>query len=416
MDTLPLHSLLVEGFRAASGAVAVAAYLGLPRHQRSLASTAGQIGLELAQRGSADAAEPLEERPQAAALHLDLADRMIPANLLDEAAAHAQRAVELAAAGTDRRLHAQSLCVFATAVGRLGHADYACELADDALKIARALGDEQLLKHALQQVVMSRHMAGESQRAVPAVTELLELLPGRPGGSDIDALESRAGTLAIASLVLGDTGDLERSAEFAGQAAELSRDLAARYPGSHLERYVVSLDAYGIALARAGREDEAYQVTEQALVLIEDLDQREPETHRYLTAQVRANFGNRLALRGDLANAVQAFTMAAATLAELFQRSPQFYGPKLGIALWGLANVQRDMERWDDALRTGELLATVQRSCVREGQPWVIPDLLDSLSFLRRCLVSLKRFDRLPELDAEHQALESFLTSYRQDE
>ncbi|WP_223165907.1 hypothetical protein, partial [Lentzea indica] len=191
------------------------------------------------------------------------------------------------------------------------------------------------------------------------------------------------------------------------------RDLAGRDPGRHLQRYIAALDIHAIALDSAGRDAEAYEVTQQALMLIQDLHDRDPETHGPQYAQVVLNFSNRLAARDDHTNALEGYLAATRVLYELVQQSPHAYAAKCAIATWSLANAFSRLNRWAEAQSAIRGTITLQRSCVHEYQPWVIPDLLDSLDFLKHCLSRAKQFHELPELEAEQQALKRLYANYQ---
>jgi hypothetical protein len=397
-DPARLIELLHKGFAAASYEAAVDAYLRLPRQDSRLGSAAAQIALDLFTRGISSS-EPDPAHEPSPMLDLDLATRMLDGQRPDQAAAFAHRAAEHAH-GQDLRVRA--LITLSRAVALLGHPWYAREKADEAVAIARAVGNRGLLFDTLQTVVASNHAVKDHARAAAASLEALEL------SRKLD-VEDQAIALSLACAA--HTGEPGRAAEFAAESVALLRDLADRDPGRHLLRYIAALDTYATALSEAGQD--AFDVGQQALLLIQDLHQRDPERHGPQYAQVVLNFSNRLAARGDHANALDGYLTATRVLYALVPQSPHAYAAKCAIATWSMANAFAALHRWSEAEQAIRGTITLQRSCVRESQPWVIPDLLDSLEFLKHCLSRAKRFAELPALDTEQQALRRLHERYR---
>ncbi|WP_330274922.1 hypothetical protein OG205_04270 [Lentzea sp. NBC_00516] len=389
-DPARIIELLHRAFAAASYEVAVDAYLSLPRQHSRLGSAAAQIALDLFARNTFDS-EPDPAHEPSPMFDLDLATRMLDGRRPEQAAAFARRAADNA---HSQELRVRALVTLCQAVTQLGHPWYAREKADEALAIARGVGNSGLLFDTLQTVVTSNHAVNDHTRAEAASLEALELSRKLDPGD-------RAVALSLACAV--HTGDPARAAEFAAESVALLRDLADRDPGRHLPRYIAALDSYAIAMSAAGQD--GFEVGQQALTLIQDLHRRDPERHGPQYAQVVLNFSNRLAARGDHANALEGYLSATRALHELVSQSPRAYAAKCAIATWSMANAYAALHRWSEAEQAILATITLQRGCVGESQPWVIPDLLDSLEFLKLCLSRAKRFAELPALEKEKQVL-----------
>ncbi|NKE62634.1 hypothetical protein FXN61_40275, partial [Lentzea sp. PSKA42] len=205
MNSTRLVELLELAFPAASYEVAVEAYLSLPRHDSPHAPAAARIALDLFTRNSSEASQPAPEHTTSALLDLDLATRMLDAQRPDEAAAFAQRAAENA---DTEPVRARSLIILSRAVAVLGHARDARDWADEAVAIARPLGDDVLLTDALQTVVAGNHAVKDYHRAAAASLEAVELT--RKGSAEDHAI-----ALSLACAAHTDAGEPERAAEFA---------------------------------------------------------------------------------------------------------------------------------------------------------------------------------------------------------
>ncbi|SFR05272.1 hypothetical protein SAMN04488564_102739 [Lentzea waywayandensis] len=397
-DPARLIGLLRQAFPAASYEVAVDAYLRLPRQDSRLSSAIAQIALDLFARNTFGTETDPADEPSPM-LDLDLATRMLDGERPEQAAAFAHRAAGNAH-GQDLRVRA--LVVLSRAVAVLGHHWYAREKADEAVAVARGVGDKGLLFDALQTVVASNHAVRDRERAAAASLEALEL--SRKLG-----LEDQAIALGLACAA--HTGEPGRAAEFAAESVALLRDLADRDPGRHLPRYIAALDTYATALSAAGQD--AFDVGQQALLLIQDLHQRDPGQHGPQYAQVVLNFSNRLAARGDHATALEGYLTATRVLYALVPQSPHAYAARCAIATWSTANAFAALHRWSEAEQAIRGTVTLQRGCVRESQPWVIPDLIDSLEFLKHCLSRAEQLAELPALEAEQQALRRLHARYQ---
>ncbi|GGM85749.1 hypothetical protein GCM10011609_22400 [Lentzea pudingi] len=97
----------------------------------------------------------------------------------------------------------------------------------------------------------------------------------------------------------------------------------------------------------------------------------------------------------------------------LVPQFPRTYAAKCATAMWGLTTACAALHRWRDAKTAVRATITLLQGCVRESQPWVIPDLLDALDFLKHCLARAKRFAELPALEAEQQALRRLHARFR---
>ncbi|MDX8142310.1 hypothetical protein SK854_09315 [Lentzea sp. BCCO 10_0061] len=389
-DPARLVDLLHRAFPAASYEVAVDAYLRLPRQDSRLASAIAHIALDLFARKTFDTDPDPADEPSPM-LDLDLATRMLDGERPEQAAAFAHRA---AGNAHSQDLRVRALVVLSRAVALLGHHWYAREKADEAVAVARGVGDKGLLFDALQTVVASNHAVRDRSRAAAASLEALELSR---------KLEPEDQAIALGLACAAHTGEPGRAAEFAAESVALLRDMADRDPGRHLLRYIAALDTYATALSAAGQD--AFDVGQQALLLIQDLHRLDPDRHGPQYAQVVLNFSNRLAARGDHANALEGYLTATRVLYALVPQSPHAYAAKCAIATWSMANAFAALHRWSEAEQAILGTITLQRGCVGESQPWVIPDLLDSLEFLKLCLSRAKRFAELPALEKEQQVL-----------
>ncbi|MFJ5986668.1 hypothetical protein [Lentzea sp. NPDC092896] len=389
-DPARIIELLHRTFAAASDEVAADAYLRLPRQDSPLGSAAARIALDLFSRNTFGSDPDPEDEPSPM-LDLHLAVQRLDGRRSDQAAAFARRAAENA---HSQDLRVRALVTLSQAVARLGHPWYAREKAGEALAIARGVGNRGLLFDTLQTVVTSNHAVNDHARAAAASLEALEL------SRKLDP-EDRAVALGLACAA--HSGDPARAAEFAAESVALLRDLADRDPDRHLPRYITALDTYAIALGDAGQD--GFDVGRQALTLIQDLHRRDPGRHGPQYARVVLNFSNRLAARGEHANALEGYRTAIRVLHELLTHSPRVYAAQCAIATWSMANAFAALHRWSEAEQAIRGAISLQRSCVGEAQPWVIPDLLDSLEFLKFCLSRSEQFAELPALEAEQQAL-----------
>ncbi|MGW6443147.1 hypothetical protein [Lentzea sp. NPDC055074] len=387
-------ALLRQAFPAASYEAAADAYLGLPHHDSRLAAVIAEVVLDLVSRrgpgtGPAHRASTL--------IDVEIATRMLDGHQPERAAAFADRAATDAAT---QDLRARALIVLSRAVADLGHPWYAREKADEAVALARPLGDTTLLLDALHAVVACNHGLKEHALAEAAALEALDL--SRTLGP-----EDQAVALALASAVC--TG--ERATQFAAESVAVLRGLTARAPARHQLRFIAALNNYAAALGDA--HETAFEVGQEALLLIQDLHRRDPDAHAPQYAQVVLNFSNRLAARGDHANALEGYRTATRVLHELIPQLPHVYAAKCATALWGLATAFVALHRWSEAETAVRGMITLLRGCVRESQPWVIPDLLKALDLLKDCLARAKQFAELPALEAEQQALRLLHARYR---
>ncbi|MET9230276.1 hypothetical protein [Lentzea sp. NPDC003310] len=395
-DSARVIALLRQAFPLTSYEAAVDTYLGLPRDDARLAPTVAELALQLASRGGS---EPDPERTPSPAIDIDLAGRLLDGHRPDDAAAFAHRAANHS--GTPG-LRVRALLLLSRASAALGHHWYARQTAEEAGTIARDLGEDDALFEALQGIATTSHALRDQARAATASLDLLAL--ARTMGP-----EEQAVALSIACAA--HTADPDRAVEFAAESVVLLRDLAERDPGRHQVRYIAALDTCATALAQAGQD--AFEVGQEALLLVQELHRRDPEAHGPQYAQVVLNFSNRLAARGDHANALEGYRTATRVLYALVPRFPFAYAAKCAIATWSMAMSFAALDRWSEAESAIRGTITLQRSCVRESQPWVVPDLLDSLRFLAHCLGRAKRFAELPALEAEQQALQRVYERYR---
>ncbi|MFD4637842.1 hypothetical protein ACFWN2_11040 [Lentzea sp. NPDC058436] len=390
-DPNQILDLLHDRFPALSREVAVDAYLRLPRHDSRLGPPLAQIALEKANRAASGPAGA-----RSAVLDLDLALMLSGSEQVEEAAELAHLAVENA---TTPDLRARALVVLARTTARLGHDWYAREKAEEAVALARPLGDDGLLFEALQTVV-SRNIAVQNPRAVAASLETLEL--SRKFGPADQAV-------ALSLACTAHTG--ARAAEFAAEAVDLLRDLADLDPVQYRKLYIAALDTHATALSDLG--EDGFEVGQQALLLIQDLHRHDPATHGPQYAQVLLNFSNRLSQRGDHLNALEGYRIATKVFHDLVQESPRPYAARCATATWLMATCFARLDRWSEAETAIRGTLTLQRACVGESQPWVIPDLLDSLEFLKFCLSRAKKFAELPALEKEQQFLRHVHARFR---
>lgn len=96
----------------------------------------------------------------------------------------------------------------------------------------------------------------------------------------------------------------------------------------------------------------------------------------------------------------------------LVERFPAAYAAKCATATAAMARSFADLHRWSEAENAIRGTITLQRGCVRESQPWVIPELLGSLDFLKHCLGRARQFAELPALEAEQQSLQRLHARY----
>lgn len=382
-DPARLAELLRQAFPAASYEAAVDTYLGLPHHDTRLAPAIAEIVVDLVtRRGSVVESSPID---------VDLATRLLDGHQPEQAAAFADH---VAAHAATPGLRARALIVLSRASEDLGHPWYAREKADEAVALARPLDETTLLFDALHAVVASNHALKDHARAAAASLEALELSR---------TLEPEDQAVALALACAAHTGRPERAIEFAAESVALLRDLTARDPARHRLRFIAALDNYAAALG--DEHEDAFDVGQEALLLIQDLYRGDPDAHGPQYAQVLLNSSNRLAARGDHAGALEGYRTSARVLYALVPQSPRVHAARCATAMWGLTTAYAALHHWSEAETAVRGTITLLRGCVRDSQPWVIPDLLRSLDFLKHCLSRAKRFAELPAVEAEQQAL-----------
>jgi tetratricopeptide (TPR) repeat protein len=265
----------------------------------------------------------------------------------------------------------------------------ALQLGEQAIVLARQLGDDRLLIESLAALSAAYYHAGQPDRGLPLAEEAMER--GRELGDDV----LRGRSLSMYLLLASDPADPARYAQLFTEAIAWTERSGDRFTNCQLHNNAgyYALNTGDIPAARAHLQQAAHVA----------------EAIGASSHHVQVNLGEVLRLEGDPDGARSMFEAAL----RISRRNGELHG--LAYASSGLACVAADLGNWH---RAGELHGAAQALLDRTGQRWQQGEARQRQASLDQVRAHLgqEQFDRTyahgTTLSLE-QALDVALAEYR---
>ena len=297
--------------------------------------------LELKQRASAQAASVL-----ATLLNLAWACQILGQSR--RSINHAQEAVKLAREIGDRRGEAAALSNLGLAYYSLGDARKAIEFYEQALAIRREIGDRRGEGITFSNLGLAYTALGEARKAIVCHERALVI------ARKIGSRRGEGGALGNLGLAYADLGDLRKAIEFYEQALAIRREIGDRRGEGN------ALGNLGLAYAALGDVRRAIEFYEQALVITCKTGDRLGE------GTTLGNLGSAYYRLGDAPKAIKFYMQQLAITHEIGDRRGEANSLwNSALALQMLGDQAQAIARAEAALRNYEAIEDPHAAKVR---------------------------------------------------